>query len=137
MLWNLTLFFALAEREATIVSIRTKAALDAKRARGEAMCGDKETWGKKTGANRKDSIAKAVKAAATVKREAAQRNPENVAFKHFIDDWQEIHGAIGWQADWIAISGKLNSRGYKTATGLPFTPVRAQSMYRKIMKLYA
>ena len=42
--FTLTLFFALAEREALIVSIRTKQALSAKKARGEATGGASEKW---------------------------------------------------------------------------------------------
>ena len=42
--FTLTLFFALAEREALIVSIRTKQALDAKKARGEKTGGASEKW---------------------------------------------------------------------------------------------
>lgn len=42
--FTLTLFFALAEREALIVSIRTKQALDAKKARGEKTGGASEAW---------------------------------------------------------------------------------------------
>lgn len=42
--FTLTLFFALAEREALIVSIRTKQALDAKRARGEKTGGASSKW---------------------------------------------------------------------------------------------
>jgi DNA invertase Pin-like site-specific DNA recombinase len=42
--FTLTLFFALAEREALIVSIRTKQALDAKKARGEKTGGATEKW---------------------------------------------------------------------------------------------
>lgn len=42
--FTLTLFFALAEREALIVSIRTKQALDAKKARGEVTGGASQKW---------------------------------------------------------------------------------------------
>ena len=42
--FTLTLFFALAEREALIVSIRTKQALDAKKMRGEATGGGTDKW---------------------------------------------------------------------------------------------
>lgn len=42
--FTLTLFFALAEREALIVSIRTKQALDAKKARGEKTGGASDAW---------------------------------------------------------------------------------------------
>ena len=134
--FTLTLFFALAEREATIVSIRTKAALDAKKARNEPRCGDTAVWGRITGASRKEVLDTAHAAAAVARRRRAQDNPSNIAFRHFIEDWEEIHGKIGWQADWIAISDKLKARGYKTATGLDFNPQRAQAMYRKINRIY-
>ena len=42
--FTLTLFFALAEREALIVSIRTKQALAAKKARCEALGGATDAW---------------------------------------------------------------------------------------------
>ena len=42
--FTLTLFFALAEREALIVSIRTKQALAAKKERGEVTGGASEAW---------------------------------------------------------------------------------------------
>lgn len=42
--FTLTLFWALAEREALITSIRTKQALSAKKARGEALGGQCEKW---------------------------------------------------------------------------------------------
>ena len=42
--FTLTLFFALAEREALIVSIRTKQALAAKKARGDALGGATDAW---------------------------------------------------------------------------------------------
>ena len=42
--FSLTLFFALAEREALLVSIRTKQALAAKKARGEVTGGASDAW---------------------------------------------------------------------------------------------
>ena len=132
----LGVFASVAQYEREIIAARTKAALDAKKARGELTGGCKELWGKVTGTNRKESMSITQAASAAAKRKRAQDNPCNIAFKHFIEDWEEIHGPIGWQADWISISAKLNSRGYKTPTGLDFNPVRAHSMFNKIQKLY-
>lgn len=60
--FTLTLFFALAEREALIVSLRTKQALDAKRLRGESTGGASEKWAQafknKTTEQRKAESAK-------------------------------------------------------------------------------
>lgn len=129
----LTLFFALAEREATIISIRTKAALCAKKARGEVTGGTNELWGKNTGADRGEALAAAREASAEKKRSKAKADPNNIAFKEFMEDWKES----GRKLDWEAIVKKLNDRGKKTATGLPFTVPRAKSMYQNIRKLYS
>lgn len=135
--FSITLFFALAEREALLVSLRTKAALKAKKDRGEATGGSSELWGKKTGADRSEVIKRAQRAALANRRTDAQDNPENRAFKDFIEYWEAVHGPIGKDTDWEALSDALNSRGRKTATGLPFNSNRARSMYKKISKLYS
>ena len=49
-----------------------------------------------------------------------------------MEDWREA----GRKLDWAAIASKLNERGRKTTTGLPFTPVRARGMYEKVRKIY-
>ena len=61
--FTLTLFFALAEREALIVSIRTKAALAAKKAQGY-----------KLGNGKGVDLAKANEASAQARREKAKQN---------------------------------------------------------------
>ncbi|MBR3467402.1 MAG: recombinase family protein [Bacteroidales bacterium] len=129
----LTLFFALAEREALLISIRTKSALAAKKARGEKTGGTNELWGKITGASRKDAVTAAAVVSAKVRRDKAKNDPANIAFKEFMEDWRESGKAL----DWAAIADKLNSRGKKTTTGLAFTPVRARAMYEKTRKLYS
>ena len=131
--FTLTLFFALAEREAEIISLRTKSALAAKKARGERTGGTNELWGKVTGASRKEAVTAAAVASAQARREKAKNDPANIAFKEFMEDWREA----GRKLDWEAIAEKLNSRGKKTTTGLPFTPVRARAMYEKTRKLYS
>lgn len=131
--FTLTLFFALAEREAEIISIRTKSALHAKKARGEQTGGTNELWGKVTGASRKEAVSAAAAVSAKVRRDKAKADPANVAFKEFMEDWREA----GKKLDWEAIASKLNERGKKTTTGLPFTATRAKSMYQKTRKLYS
>ena len=54
--FTLTLFFALAEREALIVSIRTRQALAAKKARGELTGGASEKWHKSYNKKSKEKI---------------------------------------------------------------------------------
>ena len=56
--FTLTLFFALAEREALIVSIRTKQALSAKRERGEATGGACDKWRESFERKTKEEIEK-------------------------------------------------------------------------------
>ena len=56
--FTLTLFFALAEREALIVSIRTKQALAAKKERGEVTGGASEAWRSAFENKSKDEIKK-------------------------------------------------------------------------------
>ena len=56
--FTLTLFFALAEREALIVSIRTKQALAAKRERGEVTGGASDKWRKSYEQKTKEQIEK-------------------------------------------------------------------------------
>lgn len=135
--FSITLFFALAEREALLVSLRTKAALNAKKSRGEATGGDNSLWGKKTRSDRKEATRKAAKASVYNRRENALENPENLAFKDFIEYWQAINGPLSQNADWSKMSKALNDRGKKTATGLEYTPNRAKAMYHKICKLYS
>lgn len=132
----LGVFAAVSQYERELTSKRTTVALAAKKARNEPRCGDPGCWGRITGASRKEVMSIANAASAAASRKKAKENPHNIAFKHFMEDWEEIHGPIGWQADWISISAKLQSRGYKTASGLDFTPMRAHSMYNKIKQLY-
>lgn len=135
--FTLTLFFALAEREALITSIRTRQALKAKKERGEETGGTPNLWGSKNGnKDRITAINKAVDISASNRRERAKNNENNRLFFEFITDWQKINGVITWRTDWQVISDELNRRGKKTATGLPFDKKRAQATYVKLLKLY-
>ena len=135
MILNNFAFAAQLERE--LIQDRVKNALEARQKAGIRVGGTKENWGKNTGADRNQVVAKATKLAADSRTVSAKDNQENKAFREFMEDWIAIHGPIGWNTNWIAITDKLNSRGLKTSRGLDFTPTRARAMYTKIKKLYA
>lgn len=129
--FTLTLFFSIAEREALLISLRTKSALDAKRARGEKMGGACRMT------DCEPTLRKARTRSAESRRETARNNPSNKAFREFMEDWQEIHGRITDATDWQAIADKLNARGKTTSSGLPFDKNRARAMYASMLKIYA
>lgn len=133
--FTLTLFFALAEREALITSIRTKAALAAKKARGEQTGGTNELWGKKTGANRTDTISTIQQSSSTKRKENARNNVHNAQFWTFIQKWTSCKGEPNNAQIWAQIASELNDYNFKTATGMEYNAVRAAAMYRKLKKI--
>ena len=117
-----------AQYERELISQRTKAALKAKKERGE----------KTGGACRKSfDMGKAVAASAVASKQKARNNVNNLAFREFILDWQAIHGRITAMTDWQVISDELNRRGKKTSTGLEFNKCRAKAMYTSLQNVYA
>lgn len=124
--FTLTLFFAIAEREALLISLRTKAALAAKKKRGES-------WN--TTAN-VESIKKAVNAASEARKERAKANPSNVFFWKFIQNYEKKNGVITANTDWKDIASELFELGQKTSTGLDFTPNRARAMYNSLKNIF-
>lgn len=133
--FTLTLFFALAEREALITSIRTKAALAAKKARGEQTGGTNELWGKNTGANRTDTISTIQQSSSTKRKENARNNVHNAQFWTFIQKWISCKGEPNNAQIWAQIASELNDYNFKTATGMEYNAVRAAAMYRKLKKI--
>lgn len=130
----LTLFFALAEREALIISIRTKQALKAKKEKG----GTTELWGSKNGnTDRIKAINKAASISASNRREKARNNPDNKSFWEFIEYWEAIHGKITARTDWQEISDELNKRCKVTSTGLNFNKNRARAMYLSMRNIFS
>lgn len=118
--FTLTLFFALAEREALIVSIRTKAALAAKKAQGYKLGNDK-------GAD----MSKANEASAQARREKAKNDPNN----------KIIWGVVGLNGtptsdDLQRMTIQLNQMGVKSASGMVFTPERLRSAYYNLKRIY-
>lgn len=124
--FTLTLFFAIAEREALLISLRTKAALKAKKERGE----------KTGGACRKTipDMKKVQEFAAKSKKEKAASNPHNKAFAEFMEYWEAKYGEITSKTDFNPIAEELNKRGKTTSTGMLFTAANARAMYYRIYK---
>lgn len=133
--FTLTLFFALSEREALITSIRTKAALAAKKKRGEQTGGTNELWGKNTGANRTDTISTIQQSSSTKRKENARNNVHNAQFWTFIQKWISCKGEPNNAQIWAQIASELNDYNFKTATGMEYNAVRAAAMYRKLKKI--
>ena len=118
--FTLTLFFALAEREALIVSIRTKAALAAKKAQGFKLGNEKGI-----------DLSKANEASAQARTEKAKNNPANRII------WGVIgQGGTPTAEDTQKMSVRLNQMGVKTSSGLDFTAARVRSAYHNLKRLY-
>lgn len=133
--FTLTLFFALAEREALLVSIRTKAALAAKRNRGELTGGSDGIWGKNTGSDRDICLNVVRSKSSCIRKENALVNANNKAFWAFIKKWVNMYGEPRKIEIWGDIASELNGMGLLTATGMDYTPSRASAMYRKLKRI--
>ena len=118
--FTLTLFFALAEREALIVSIRTKAALQAKKAQGYKLGNEKGV-----------DLSKANEASAKARTEKARNDKNN----------RIIWGVIGQNGiptaeDVQRMSLQLNQMGVNTSTGLQFTPERVRTTFHNLKRIF-
>lgn len=123
----LGVFASVAQYERELISTRTKAALKAKKQRGES-------WN--TIANR-DAIEKAVNAANKARNEKARNNPRNIFFWQFCKNWENTHGAITANTDFTPIAEELKSLGQLTTTGLEFTRNRARALYFSLKRVYS
>lgn len=129
----LSFFGFAAQIEKEMIQERTRNGLEARKKAGKEIGGTNNLWGSKTGANRAEALEKAREQMAIVRRERAKKDPANLYFKEFMEDWRES----GKKLDWDAIASKLNDRGRKTSTGLPFTATRARGMDEKIRKIFS
>lgn len=133
--FTLTLFFSLAEREALLVSIRTKAALAAKKKRNEQTGGTKELWGKNSLSDREKTLERIVSQSASKRKIEAQNNENNRFFWTYISKWIDKYGVPYKGEIWEAIAAELNDLNQHTATGMEYTGVRAAAMYRKLKRI--
>lgn len=118
----LGVFASVAQYERELISGRTKAALTAKKERGEV-------WNKEISNER---INKAVEASAKSRREKARNNPKNVFFWQFCINWQKKNGKFTAMTDFQPIADELNSLGQTTVKGLPFTKNRVRAAYQNL-----
>lgn len=124
--FTLTLFWAIAEREALIVSIRTKQALQAKKDRGE-------TWERNT------DTTKAREVMLKNKRQKALSNQSNVFLWNYLQAHERKCGRLTANTSnevWDALVEELNALGQTTATGLEYTRPRLRAAWDKIKNLY-
>lgn len=132
--FTLTLFWALAEREALITSIRTKQALKAKKDRNEQTGGTNELWGKKTGANREEVLEEVRRKSAEVRRQRMLNEPSNKFLWTYVQS-QKKNGRIFFSDDdFEKLASELNALERKTPTGMEYNRNRAKAQYYKIKK---
>lgn len=132
--FTLTLFFSLAEREATIVSLRTKQALKAKKARNEQTGGTNELWGSKTGANRDDVLAEVRKKSAEVRRQRMLNEPSNKFIWTYTQSQIKNGRRFFTDEEFEQLACELNALERKTPTGMEYNKNRAKAQYYKIKK---
>ena len=120
--FTLTLFWAVAEREALITSIRTKQALAAKKARGE-------TW------VRNLDTSKAVEASAKARTARSRSHPSNVFFLNYVKQFEKRNGKLTPNRPkevYDLLSDELNALGQRTVTGLPYNSNRCRAILTRI-----
>ena len=123
--FTLTLFFALAEREATIISIRTKQALAAKKARGCKL-------GRTSGADVREMCA----ASAVSRREKARNNPTNKIIWGVLSQYTDGGKRMPSTDEYERVCLTLSGMGVTTSTGLPFNVSRARNAYHNLKRIF-
>ena len=132
--FTLTLLFSLAEREAMIVSLRTKQALKAKKARNEQTGGTNELWGSKTGANRDEVLAEVRRKSAEVRRQRMLNEPSNKFIWTYTQSQIKNGRRFFTDEEFEQLACELNALERKTPTGMEYSKNRAKAQYYKIKK---
>ena len=124
--FTLALFFAIAEREALQISIRTKAALKAKKKRIEENGGDYSKGG---------NWCTSLGGTSTGQSKGGKANGQR-RIKEAMDDPinKIIAEEMKYSTDPELIAQKLNNIGFKTKTGLSFNRSRVSALCSKIKK---
>ncbi|MBQ0073157.1 MAG: recombinase family protein [Prevotella sp.] len=130
----LGVFASVAQYERELISSRTKAALKAKKDRGETWS---ENYGKNTGTTRAVACKAANTASCKAKKEAAKSNENNKRFWQFVKTLEKMYGRAYKAKDAQVFVDELNRNNIKTATGMEYDIPRFRAMYAKCKKLFA
>lgn len=130
-----------AQIEKELIQERTQSALDVRKqklAKGETFISKSgnvcAALGRPKGCA---ASGKSIEASRAALRDTALNNPNNIAFRKYMELYEEQHGRITPNTGIRAFTEQLNRLGYKTARGLDFNDARAWSMLRKVRELYA
>jgi len=121
------LFFAIAERERMITSLRTKAALSEYKKRGGELGMKNKKWGERV--NEIEFRQSGIKKSVESRKKKAAENENNKMFKSLCFELK-----IDRLSNFNLLSDTLNRIGCKTSSGLEFNPQRAKSMYNNNFK---
>lgn len=118
----LGVFASVAQYEREMISARTKAAFDAKKARGE-------TW------VRNLDTSKAVEASAKARTARSRSHPSNVFFLNYVKQFEKRNGKLTPNRPkevYDLLSDELNALGQRTVTGLPYNSNRCRAILTRI-----
>lgn len=127
----LTIMFAIYEREALNISIRTKAALQAKKKRDGSWANE---YGKNTGTTRAEAWDKCLDSIIATNKRKAQDNENNVRFSKWLNVWESKNGIVDRHTDLIPMLEEANALGLKTSSGMDFNK---QSLRQMIYRTHA
>lgn len=123
----LSVFAGVSEYERGLISGRTKAALQAKKERGE-------TLGRPKGVACPQSVKEASAARNLAK---AKDNDHNVRFYQFVLWYEQEHGQVRTKPEIDGLAQSLCALGYKTAQGMEFDYSRCKAMLNKCRRIFA
>ena len=138
--FTLTLFFALAEREALITKLRTQAALDeikneiATTGQHVSKRGNVITKLGRPDIGQSDIWDKALDASIATRKRKAEANENNIRFAKWLDVWESNHGTIDRHTNLDPIVDEVNALGYKTSSGMDFNKASLRQMIYRTHK---
>lgn len=132
--FTLTLFFALAEREALITKLRTRAALN----EVKTELKEKGEYTSKNGnrithlGRQDDGIAeswdKALDKSIATNKQKARDNDNNIKFAKWLAVWESNHGIVDRHTDLMPLLDEVTALGYTTSSGMPFNKASLRQM---------